>query len=96
MTTETTDAKKPGRPKGAKTQPRETVPAALSRCPRCQSTDRGPYTFARRVPHSGWTPEGEPFSEVVFRTTRCASCGQARIDRSYEFRPDSGPDPGNK
>lgn len=86
-----TKTKKAGRPKGAKTQPRDTVTAAPTRCKTCGSTEREPYQSTRRVPHSGWTQSNEPYTEVVFRTTRCRSCGQARVDIAHEYRPAAAP-----
>jgi len=84
------DKMKPGRPKGAKTKPRDVVTATPTRCKVCGSTERGPITQTKRTPHSGWTPGGEPYTEIVRRWTSCATCGQVRIDRSYEYQPDTG------
>lgn len=58
-----------------------------SRCPRCKSTERTPY-FARLPDqiHEGYH-DGEPYTHIVRRRTRCLGCGQFRIDISYENRP---------
>ena len=34
---------------------------------------------------SGQTPDGKPFSRVIWRHTRCLKCGSSRIDKFYEF-----------
>ena len=82
-----TKTKRPGRPKGAQTQPRPTAQASLSRCPSCGSTEREPYSQTRRTEYAGLTADGEPYTAIVRRWTACATCGQARIDKTYEHAP---------
>lgn len=58
----------------------------LSRCPACGSTDRAPY--ANRSEEECVCTIGEriPVTHIVRRLTRCLSCGQARIDATFENR----------
>ena len=85
MTTKTA-SKTRGRPKGAANQKPDHVDGQLTRCPRCQSTDREPYFRTAVATYAGTDPAGKPFSHIVRRWTRCAACGQVRIDRVYENR----------
>ena len=82
-----TATKKRGRPKGAKTVQRDVVTVEPTRCRVCGSTDRDPYRATRRLPHSGFTPAGELYTTVVWRHTKCRHCGQARVDQTFENRP---------
>jgi NAD-dependent SIR2 family protein deacetylase len=56
-----------------------------SRCAKCGSTERGPYTKRTEFPRAE-TPDGRPCTHVVIRWTHCAACGQHRIDRCFENR----------
>jgi hypothetical protein len=58
---------------------------ALSRCRACGSTDREGY-YGVRVLQMAGAHEGEPYTHIVWRRTRCRCCGQMRVDRSYEHR----------
>lgn len=73
-----------GRPKGAKTE-KLIAPAAPSRCPKCHSTNRAPYHDVNTLEHGGLDAAGQPYNRVVFRRTACTDCGQARVDRAYEY-----------
>ena len=71
-----------------KQQPRQTlpvVPATVTRCPKCGSTDRTEYSHTTRHAIVGIAPDGHEYSHVVWRTTQCNRCGQRRRDRSYEL-----------
>lgn len=83
-------APKKGRPKGAKTQPAELVDAMPSACRKCGSTNREKYWKTKVLDAAGVThdPTPRPFNKIVLRWTRCADCGQIRIDRSHEFLPE--------
>lgn len=88
-------AKKPGRPKGAKTQARETADAQITACSRCGSTDRTPYKSRRELCHGGIDPKtGAAYTHTVWRNTECAACGQARVDIHRENRTDNPSEPG--
>jgi hypothetical protein len=63
------------------------VQVSPSRCASCGSTRRAPYHRVTRQHFAGNTREGEPYNVIVRRHTRCLDCGQARVDRSYEFDP---------
>lgn len=69
------------------------VTANASRCPKCQSTERERYFKTVEVAIGGRELDGNEYTHVVRRWTRCKACGQARIDRSCEYRPEwkSGP-----
>jgi hypothetical protein len=58
-----------------------------SRCKKCGSTRREPYHGRKELEFSGQDKEGKPFTHVVWRRTSCSDCGQARVDRHYENRP---------
>lgn len=73
-----------GRPRGSKTQTVKQVHAPKSRCIRCGSTDRTPYTNRRHLDYAG-TIDGHPFNRVVWRRTTCVRCGQARDDKTHEL-----------
>lgn len=77
----------PGRPKG----PAEKIPevnASLTRCKKCNSTERTPYYGTVTRDLSGIGPDGQPFNRMTWRRTKCASCGQARADVFHEMVPE--------
>jgi len=78
--------KKPGRPAGSQNVTRDQAEAKPSRCKACDSTEREAYTKTDVQEFGGQDPNGRPFTHIVRRWTRCAACGQARIDLSYENR----------
>lgn len=75
-----------GRPTGAKNVHLESD-APASRCPSCGSTRRGPY-LDKHVQEFAGEHAGEPFTHIIRRRVRCADCGQLRIDKTRENRPD--------
>lgn len=82
---------KPGRPKDAKTQPREQSVAAPSRCKKCGSTERSKYIGRPNITEYAGTRNGEPYTHVVRRRTKCSACGQSRFDISHENRTKGKP-----
>lgn len=58
-----------------------------SRCPRCGSAERTPYHRIITRPISGELPTGELYQAITWRRTNCGSCGQARVERTYETVP---------
>lgn len=72
--------RKPRPPRGP--IPRVIVP--VSRCPICGSTEREDYHGTRTLEVGGVLPDGTVYRRVVWRNTRCRSCGQARVDKTYE------------
>jgi hypothetical protein len=83
-------AKKAGRPAGSKNRQYDqaTVPAVLdttteTKCPRCGSTDREPY-FHKTEQEIDGIHEGQIYTRVVWRRTKCRACEQYRSDKSYE------------
>jgi len=81
----TSSAPKRGRPRGSKTTKRDIVTVAASRCRKCGSTDRAPYSQTKSRQLTGCTPAGEPYNRVSWKRTKCKSCGQARVDKIFEL-----------
>jgi len=90
MVTKTKQAsrRRPGRPKGSKGGNVDTVTVEPSRCPRCGSTRRSDYYGKTEQTFRG-EHGGRPFTHIVRRRTKCLDCGQTRIDRAYENRPEA-------
>jgi len=78
--------RRPGRPKGSKGGTIDTITVEPSRCRRCGSTRRGDYYGKTEQAFRG-KHNGQPFTHIVRRRTKCLDCGQTRIDRAYENRP---------
>ena len=78
--------KEVGRPKGSKNSP--VVETNSTRCPKCGSSNRTKYLTTRRVVFRGFH-KGEPYNSVTFRACRCLECRQRRVDKSYDFIPQS-------
>lgn len=76
----------------AKKESPPVVVVEPSRCTRCGSTARTGYSgtteVARAIP--GETPEGKPYTHIVWRRTCCRDCGQVRCDKSFENRSKGG------
>lgn len=87
MAKKRTQQKTPGRPAGSPNEQAVQTTVPISRCPKCGSTERVPYYNRRERAISGVTPDGHPYTHVVWRRTRCENCGQVRDDRTYEQRP---------
>ena len=66
---------------------RKIVTTDAPRCPSCKSTRREEYTNKQVQQFAGLLPDGTPYSAIIRRNTKCLDCGQARIDRTYEFQP---------
>ena len=77
--------KRAGRPVGSKTQ-KHVAENSPSRCLKCKSTERTPYSRTRVIESSGTDPRFGAYTHVVFRVTKCKGCGQARTDRTLENR----------
>ena len=80
---------KRGRPHGSKNIERDEVDVIGSRCKRCGSSERAPYTSDPvRQRFSGIDPVTKrPYTQIVWRRTKCLNCGQHRIDKCYENEP---------
>jgi hypothetical protein len=63
----------------------ETVTVEPSRCQSCGSTEREKY-FCTTTRAIAGSHDGQPYTHIVWRRTRCKACGQVRIDKSYEHR----------
>jgi Zn ribbon nucleic-acid-binding protein len=77
----------PGRPKGS-TNAKIIVEVEASRCPKCGSSERTKYENPVRRDYSG---SGLEFVAIIYRTTRCVDCGQARRDQEKEYPPKVSP-----
>lgn len=75
-----------GRPKGAPNKQVDQVVAEPSRCKTCHSTDREAYHAKQEIESPGVDLAGKPYTHVIWRRTKCLTCGQHRIDRTYENR----------
>jgi hypothetical protein len=51
--------------------------------------ERTGYHGVRTLHHAG-IRKGREFTHISFKRTACVACGQARVDRFYEFRPNLG------
>ena len=71
--------KRGGRKKGSKNLNLEEVTTVKTKCPKCNSVRRGPFTKTTR----------QPFNDevIIRRWTKCLKCGQCRIDREV-VKPD--------
>jgi len=74
---------KKGRPSGTKNHDCDRVEVVVSRCMKCDSTERAPYHGTKELKYSGATPDGREYNRVFWRKTVCLVCGQHRIDKSY-------------
>lgn len=74
-----------GRKKGTPNLDRKTVYTVAPRCPTCGSTDRENYDrrHDHYVQHGGTAPDGQPYTHIVIRRTKCRACGQALTHREY-------------
>lgn len=61
--------------------------AHVSRCKKCGSTRRAPYHGRKELSFAGLDKDAQPYTHVVWRRTACLDCGQARVDRVTENRP---------
>lgn len=90
--TKKTESKTAGRPRGSRTQPRDVVPVQPSRCKRCGSTEREPYSQTTTRNIRGRNLEtGALYNVVKWSRTRCKSCGQARVDQVFELVGETDP-----
>jgi len=76
----------PGRPKGSTNADADVITVEPSRCRRCGSTRRSDYYGKTEQAFRG-EHNGQPFTHIVRRRTKCLDCGQLRVDRAYENRP---------
>jgi hypothetical protein len=70
-----------GRPKG-QTKEKVTVIVEHSKCPKCGSVERSNYNNIITYDIVG-IHNGIEYVRVVFRSTKCLSCGQIRKDKSF-------------
>jgi hypothetical protein len=81
-----------GRPQGKANIERLEATGVVSRCPKCSSTDREAYSRNRTIVQAvaGAVEPGtdKPVTHMIFRTTRCLTCGQHRRDITYLYSPE--------
>jgi hypothetical protein len=54
-----------------------------TRCPKCKSSSRSKYHSTRTQEISGlW--KGIPYNRITYRYCACLSCGQSRVEKSYD------------
>lgn len=83
------NAEKPrGRPAGSPNVT-EVVTVAPSRCRKCLSTERTAYVNPLEREIAG-VHDGQPYTHIIWRSTKCARCGQGRKDRTFENRSAGG------
>lgn len=85
-------SKKQGRPRGSRTKRRAEIVSVLGQCPRCHSTELYGCTQRTITEHAG-EHAGKPYTHIVRRWKRCAVCGQAVVERTYEHRFKYGTEP---
>lgn len=79
----------PAKPAAAKSRGpnvTEVVDVKVSHCRKCHSTERTAYTNTVEREISGVTSDQRPYTHILWRSTKCAACGQARKDRCFENR----------
>jgi hypothetical protein len=64
------------------------VHVVVSRCPACDSTNRGPHRV-RHILRSKGIENGHKFDTIIFRLCQCQDCGEWRQERSTELRGDA-------
>lgn len=76
-----------GRPLGAENVKDQTV-SRPSRCIAvdCGSTEREVLRTTTQA-LAGLDGDGRPYTHIIRRRVRCATCGQVRIDRELANRP---------
>ena len=77
--------KTPGRPEGSKTQDLPTSEVVKSVCKSCGSTKREKYFGTPIEFDISGERNGRPYNKLIRKRTRCADCGQQRLDSFYEM-----------
>lgn len=77
-----------GRPAGSRTKNSPVADVELSRCPKCGSTNRAAYTSKNVQAFASLDSHGQPYTHIIRQRTSCTDCGQHRIDRTLENRPE--------
>lgn len=77
---------KAGRPEGSPNVQRDSGEVQLSRCKKCDSTDREKYFGTPTEFAIAGVKDGKPYTHIVRKRTKCSNCGQQRLDSFYENR----------
>lgn len=85
-------ANKPKTTRAKSKSTREPMPQATTsptRCRKCGSTRRTAYHGTTTRAITGIDPTtGQPYTHVIWSRTACLDCGQHRMDKRSENRPD--------
>jgi len=76
----------PGRPEGSANVSPDQSEVRLSRCKKCDSTDREAYFGTPFELEYAGLKDGKPYTHIVQKRTRCKNCGQHRRDIVHENR----------
>lgn len=77
---------KTGRPQGSGNVKRDAGEVKLSRCKKCDSTDREKYFGTPTEFEITGIKDGQEYTHIVRKRTKCKACGQQRLDSFYENR----------
>ena len=70
-----------------KQTPKPVSQGKLTRCKKCDSTEREKYFGTPTVfDISGLDEDNKPYNRKVMRRTKCKNCGQQRLDSFFELR----------
>jgi len=78
--------RKPGRPKGSKTESLPTARTFPEGCPECGSTDREPLGAVITNDFNG-EHDGRPYTSFSKGRTQCRNCGRCYFFTTYDFDP---------
>lgn len=63
-----------------------TQAVETSRCPVCGSTSRSKYEAVKTLAYPGIEPQGQPYTHIAWKRTRCKKCKKPRVDRFLQNR----------
>ena len=89
-TTNPTEGPKKPAPPGSDIKRRPAADVTPSRCPKCGSTRRAPYTGRPRIVNHSGVFAGHPYNKVIFRQTKRLDCGEWRVDREWLWESTEG------
>lgn len=70
-----------------KQTPKPVSQGKLTRCRKCDSTEREKYFGTPTVFEiTGVDEDGKAYNRKVMKRTRCKACGQQRLDSFFELR----------
>ena len=69
-----------------KQKPQDVSEVTLSRCKKCDSTEREAYFGTPIVHDIAGIHNGREYNRKVMKRTRCKACGQQRLDAFFELQ----------